>query len=61
VFYVVHYSTKSTQKEDRGVDFDRVGKQVIRRIQKEEEMMVAEGLQHSPILEHDACFLSSLE
>jgi hypothetical protein len=35
VFYVLHYATKSTQKEDRGVDFDRIGHSVIRRIIKE--------------------------
>lgn len=35
VFYVLHYATKSTQKEDRGVDFDKIGYQVIRRIIKE--------------------------
>lgn len=35
LFYVVHYSSKSTQKEDRGVDFERIGYQVIRRIEKE--------------------------
>ena len=29
MFYVVHYSTKSTQKEDKGTDFKRVGNQVI--------------------------------
>jgi hypothetical protein len=60
VFYVVHYSTKSTQKEDRGVDFDRVGKQVIRRIQKEEEKLVADGFQHTPNTEQDACFREGL-
>jgi hypothetical protein len=31
MFYVVH-STKSTQKEDKGIDFERVGTQVIRGI-----------------------------
>ncbi len=30
--YVVHYSTNSTQKEDKGSDFERVGNQVIRHI-----------------------------
>ena len=35
VFYVIHYSTKSTQKEDRGVDYDRIGNQVIRRMERE--------------------------
>jgi hypothetical protein len=35
VFYVLHYATKSTQKEDRGVNFDRIGHSVIRRIMKE--------------------------
>ena len=36
LFYVVHYATKSTQKEDRGVDFEKIGHQVMRRIRKEE-------------------------
>jgi hypothetical protein len=35
VFYVIHYSTKSTQKEDRGIDYDRIGKQVMQRIRNE--------------------------
>ena len=35
VFYVIHYSTKSTQKEDCGIDYDRIGKQVMQRIQNE--------------------------
>lgn len=25
LFYVVHYATKSTQKEDRGKDFEKIG------------------------------------
>ena len=29
MFYVVHYSTKSTKKDDMGFVFDRVGNQVI--------------------------------
>jgi hypothetical protein len=29
MFYVVHYSTKSTQKDNMGFDFDRDGNQVI--------------------------------
>jgi hypothetical protein len=36
VFYVVHYSTKNTQKEDKGPDFERIGQQVITRLQKEQ-------------------------
>jgi len=39
VFYVIHYSTKSTQKEDRGVDYDRIGNQVVRRIEREREQI----------------------
>ena len=37
VFYVIHYTTKSTQKEDRGIDYDRIGNMVIRRIEREKE------------------------
>jgi hypothetical protein len=37
VFYVIHYSTKSTQKEDRGIDYDRIENQVVRRIELERE------------------------
>ena len=43
MFYVVHYSTKSTQKEDKGTNFERVGNQVIRRIQKETEHLLAQS------------------
>ena len=39
VFYVVHYTTKSTQKEDRGTDYDRIGHQVMKRIMKEKERL----------------------
>ena len=35
VFYVIHYSTKSTQKEDRGIDYDRIGRQVMQQIRNE--------------------------
>ena len=42
IFYVVHYATKSTQKEDRGEDFDRIGQQVMRRIRKEQERLSEE-------------------
>ena len=42
LFYVVHYATKSTQKEDRGEDFEKIGQQVIRRIQKEQERLTQE-------------------
>ena len=42
IFYVVHYATKSTQKEDRGVDFEKIGAQVMRRIRKEELRLSAE-------------------
>ena len=59
-FYVVHYSTKSTQKEDRGIDFDRIGKQVIRRIQKEEQKLVSQGLQYAPSTDDDTCFREGL-
>ena len=37
VFYVVHYTTKNTQKEDKGPDFERIGHQVMARIQREKE------------------------
>jgi hypothetical protein len=37
VFYVIHYSTKSTQKEDRGIDYDRIGNMVMRRIERTRE------------------------
>ena len=52
VFYVVHYATKSTQAEDRGVDFDKIGYQVIRRIIKERtrlemENEIMENVTHS--------------
>ena len=60
VFYVIHYSTKSTQKEDRGIDFDRIGKQVIRRIQKEEQKLVSQGLQYAPSTDDDTCFREGL-
>ena len=42
VFYVIHYSTKSTQKEDRGVDYDRIGNQVIRRMEREKAKIDSE-------------------
>ena len=57
---MVHYSTKSTQKEDRGIDFDRIGKQVIRRIQKEEQKLVSQGLQYAPSTDDDTCFREGL-
>jgi hypothetical protein len=34
-FYVVYYSTKSTQKEDQGVNYDRIGYQVMHRMRRE--------------------------
>ena len=37
VFYVVHYTTKNTQNEDKGPDFERIGRQVMARIQREKE------------------------
>ena len=43
VFYVVHYSTKSTQVEDRGADYDKIGHQVIRRILKEKHRLEMES------------------
>lgn len=46
VFYVVHYATKSTQKEDRGADYDKIGRQVIRRIAKEKARVDEELRQH---------------
>ena len=57
MFYVVDYSTKSTQKEDKGTDFERVGNQVIRCIQKETERLLAQSneLDHSND-EKDDCF-----
>jgi hypothetical protein len=39
LFYVVHYSSKTTQKDDRGVDFERIGNQIIRRIERERERL----------------------
>jgi hypothetical protein len=39
VFYVIPYSTKSTQKEDRGIDYDRIGNQVMHRIECEREQI----------------------
>jgi hypothetical protein len=42
IFYVVHYATKSTQKEDRGVDYDRIGSHVMKRIRKERDRLAAE-------------------
>ena len=42
VFYVVHYTTKNTQKEDRGPDFERISHQVMARIQREKEKREAE-------------------
>ena len=42
LFYVVHYATKSTQKDDKGIDFERIGEQVIRRIRKERERLSSE-------------------
>lgn len=44
VFYVVHYSTKSTQAEDRGTDFDLIGYQIMRRIIKEKMRLEKEKL-----------------
>ena len=43
VFYVVHYTTKLTQKEDRGPDYDRIGKQVIKRILKERNKLSSDS------------------
>ena len=42
MFHVVHYSTKSTHKEDMDTAFERVGNQVIRHIQKKTEYMLAQ-------------------
>lgn len=42
LFYVVHYSTKSTQKEDKGVNFERIGYQIIRRIEREQKRLEEE-------------------
>jgi len=54
MFYVVHYSTKSNQKEDKGVDFERVGSPVIRCIQKETEFLLSEqNIQDSSESEKD--------
>jgi hypothetical protein len=39
MFYVIYYSTKSTQKEDEDIDFERVGNQLIKCIQKEMEQL----------------------
>ena len=61
MFYVVHYSTKSTQKEDKGTDFERVGNQVIRRIQKEIEHLLAQTNESDcPNNEKDDCFREGL-
>jgi hypothetical protein len=61
MFYVVHYSTKSTQKEDKGTDFERVGNQVIRRIQKETERLLAQTNESDhPNSEKDDCFREGL-
>jgi hypothetical protein len=35
VFYVINYTTKSTQKEDKGIDYAKIGNQVVRRIEHE--------------------------
>ena len=42
LFYVVHYTTKSTQNEDKGIDFVKIGEQVMRRIRKEKDRLAAE-------------------
>ena len=56
MFYVVHYSTKSTQKEDKGTEFERVGIQVIRCIQKEIEHFLAQTNESDdPNNEEDDC------
>ena len=60
VFYVVHYSTKSTQKEDEGVDFEWVGQQAIRRIQKEGDWLVLQELERAPDQNEDVCFHEGL-
>ena len=37
MYYVVHYTSKSTQKEDKGIDFERIRKQEMQHIQKERD------------------------
>ena len=41
MIYVVDYSTKSTQKWDKDMDFEKVGNKVIRQIQKEAKQLLA--------------------
>ncbi len=61
MFYVVHSSTKSTQKEDNGNYFERVGNQVIRHIQKETEHFLAQSNESDcPNNEEDDCFREGL-
>ncbi len=61
MFYVVHYSTKSTQKEDKVTDFERVGNQVIRHIQKENEPLLAQSNESDCTNnEEDDCFREGL-
>jgi hypothetical protein len=42
MFHVVHYSTKSTKISVNCIDFERVGNQEIRGIQKETKQLLAE-------------------
>ncbi len=61
MFFVVHYSTKLTEKEDKGTDFERVGNQVIRQIQKETEHLLAQSNDlDRPNNEEDDCFSEGL-
>jgi hypothetical protein len=64
VFYVVHYSTKNTQKEDKGPDFERIGQQVITRLQREQLRIQQEADQvvnsESTSSESEDCFREGL-
>jgi hypothetical protein len=63
VFYVLHYATKSTQKEDRGVDFDKIGYSVMKRIIKEKakiDLIMEEDKAEVQQNNDDYCFREGL-
>ncbi len=61
MFYVVHLSTKPTQNEIKGSDFERVGNQMIRYIQNETECLLAQpNYSHHPKNEEDDCCMEGL-
>ena len=61
MFYVIQYSTKSTQKEDKSTDFARVGNHMIRCIPKETEHLLAQRNDSDhPKNEEDHCFSEGL-